>query len=133
VSLSYSFHDARFVHFTFATPDSQLIDVSGKMLELVPRHIVQARVNVSAPHGTSLFGAIRYQGERPLTRRNSFFADAYTEWDLGAAYEVGHVRVSVTGRNLGDDRHLVSESDIGDSQFYLAPPRRVTAEASYRF
>jgi len=133
VSLSYSFHDARFVHFTFTTPDSQLIDVSGKMLELVPRHIVQARVNVSAPHGTSLFGAIRYQGERPLTRRNSFFADAYTEWDLGAAYEVGHVRVSVTGRNLGDDRHLVSESDIGDSQFYLAPPRRVTAEASYRF
>ncbi len=35
--------------------------------------------------------------------------------------------------NLGDDHHFVSESDIGDSQFYYAPPKRFTAELSFSF
>lgn len=37
------------------------------------------------------------------------------------------------GRNLGRDRHVVTESEIGDAQFYVAPPRRLSAELSYRF
>ena len=41
--------------------------------------------------------------------------------------------MTVVGRNLGDDRHVTGESEIGDSQFYVAPPRRVTAEIAYRF
>jgi len=42
-------------------------------------------------------------------------------------------RVAVIGRNLGDSRHYVTESEIGDSQFYLAPSRRYTAEVTVRF
>ena len=34
---------------------------------------------------------------------------------------------------LGDDRHIVGESEIGDMQFYVAPPRRVVASLGYRF
>ncbi len=133
LGLAYAFHDARFVHFTFTTPDSQLRDVSGKMLELVPRHLVNTTLHVRLPRGVDVFGALRYQARRPLTRRNTFFTDGYSEWDAGAAADVGRVRVSVTGRNLGDDRHPVAESDIGDSQFYMSPPRRVSAEATIRY
>ena len=133
LALGYAHHDARFVEFTFVTPDSQLRDVSGKKLELVPRDLFNARVSWQSRFGLGLFGAARYQGERPLNRRNKWFDDPYTEWDAGASYKFPRGTVSVTGRNLGDDRHLVSESDIGDSQFYPAAPRRVSAELTIEF
>jgi hypothetical protein len=131
--VGYAHHDARFVHFTFVTPDSVLRDVSGKQLELVPRELVSARLEYASPHGVGAFAAARYQGERPLNRRNTFFVDAFTEWDAGAWFEFHRTRVSAIGRNLGDDRHLVTESEIGDSQFYAAAPRRILVEASVGF
>lgn len=133
IQVGYAHHDARFVDFTFVTPDSQLRDVSGKHLELVPQELCNVRVNVQMPAGIGLWGAMRYQGERPFNRRNTFFADPYTEWDAGASWNRAKWRVSVVGRNLSDDRHVVTESEIGDSQFYVAPPARVTAEVAYRF
>ena len=41
--------------------------------------------------------------------------------------------ISVTGRNLTDSRPYATESEIGDSQFYVAPPRGVSAELTFRF
>ncbi len=133
IDVGYAHHDARFVDFTFVTPDSVLRDVGGNRLELVPREMVNVRINGRSPLGLGAWAALRYQGERPFNRRNTFFADAFTEWDAGASYERGAWRVAVTGRNLGDDRHVVTESEIGDSQFYVAPPRRVTGEVAWRF
>ena len=129
----YAHHDARFVEFTFVTPDSQLRDVGGKRLELVPTDLWNASASYRAPCGAGLWGAVREQGERPLTRRNTFFTPSFTEWDAGASYERGPVRVAVAGRNLGDDRHPVGESEIGDSQFYISAPRRVVGEVTFRF
>ena len=133
LTLGYAHHDARFVDFTFVTPDSQLVDVSGNRLELVPRDLASARLDVSAPRGLGMFAALRYQGERPLNRRNTAFTDAFAEWDLGASFERGRLRLNLVGRNLGNDRHIVTESDIGDSQFYIAAPRRLSAEARWEF
>jgi iron complex outermembrane receptor protein len=129
----YAHHDARFVEFTFVTPDSQLRNVSGKRLELAPADMWNASFSYRAPFGAGLWAAVREQGERPLTRRNTFFTPSFTEWDAGASYEHGPMRVAVVGRNLGDDRHPVAESEIGDSQFYISAPRRVMGEVSYRF
>jgi outer membrane receptor protein involved in Fe transport len=133
LNVGYAHHDARFVQFTFVTPDSQLHDVSGNMLELVPRHMVNARLAYESRLGAGGFVAARYQGERPLNRRNTFFTDAYTEWDAGLSWDRRPWLVNLVGRNLGDDRHLTAESEIGDSQFYVAPPRRVLLEVTYSF
>jgi outer membrane receptor protein involved in Fe transport len=133
VSIGYAHHDAKFVDFTFVTPDSQLRDVGGKRLELVPQDQVNGRLSVRTASGLGGFVAGRWQGERPFNRRNTAFAEAYTEWDAGASYDHDRWRLSVVGRNLGDDRHVVTESEIGDSQFYVAPPRRFTAELGIRF
>jgi outer membrane receptor protein involved in Fe transport len=133
VDVGYAFHNARFVDFTFVTPDSQFRNVSGNKLELVPRDLLNGRVSLRSAMGLGGFVAARYQGERPFNRRNTFFAEAYTEWDAGLSYDHEHWRLAVTGRNLGDDRHVVTESEIGDSEFYPAPPRRVSAEVGYRF
>jgi iron complex outermembrane receptor protein len=133
IDVGYAHHDAKFVDFTFVTPDSQFRDVSGKHLELVPQDLVNTRVNLRLPAGVGAWAAMRYQGERPFNRRNTFFAEAYTEWDAGASWNRDRWRISVVGRNLTDDRHVVTESEIGDAQFYVAPPARVTAEIAYRF
>jgi hypothetical protein len=77
--------------------------------------------------------ALRHQGERALTESNAAFAPPFSEWDAGVTYEVRRVRVSVSGRNLGDDRHYVANSEIGDSQFYTAPSRRYAAEVTVPF
>jgi outer membrane receptor protein involved in Fe transport len=107
--------------------------VSGNKLELVPRDMVNARLHVMTPAGIGGFVALRNQGERPFNRRNTFFAESYSEVDAGLSAAMRGFRVAVTGRNLGDDRHVVTESELGDAQFYPAPPRRFIAEVGYSF
>ena len=58
---------------------------------------------------------------------------SFFEWDAGLSYSLKNVSLSVVGRNLGDSRHYVAESEIGDAQLYVAPPRRFFAEVGFRF
>ncbi len=58
---------------------------------------------------------------------------AFYEWDAGISWENEWLRVAVNARNLGDNRRPVTESEIGDSQYYIAPPRRFVAELTVRF
>ena len=133
LAAGYAHHDATFVQFSFLTPDGQLHVVDGKRLELVPRDLWNVRVAYGAEKGPGGFVAVRHQNIRPLTRRNTFYTDSFFEWDAGLTWSFGWGLVSVTGRNLGDSRHTIADSEIGDSQFYVAPPRRVTAELTFRF
>ncbi len=133
IRAGYAHHSPKFVDFTFITPDGQFRDVSGNFLELAPQNLFNARAVYAPQHGAGAFFAVRFQGERFFNRRNTFVADSYTEWDAGVSYEISRVRLQLTGHNLGDSRHVVSESEIGDSQFYVAPPRRFTFDASWSF
>jgi outer membrane receptor protein involved in Fe transport len=133
LAAGYGHHDATYVKFSFLTPDGELRIVDGKRLELVPRDLWNARLAFAPKTGLGFWGAVRHQGIRPLTRRNTFYTESFYEWDAGASWEFPWGRVSLTGRNLGDDRHYVSDSEIGDSQFYVAPPRRFLGEIALRF
>jgi iron complex outermembrane recepter protein len=132
IDFGYAHHNARFVDFTFVS-DGALVDVSGNRLELVPADLVNVRASLKTPKGIGGFVGMRYQGERPYNRRNTFFADAFTEWDAGLSFDRDAWHVAAVGRNLGDDRHVVTESEIGDAQLYVAPPARFTVEVGYRF
>lgn len=133
LAAGYAHHDATFVHFSFLTPDGELRVVDGKRLELVPRDLWNVRLGYAPAKGLGGFVAVRHQNERPLNRRNAFYTDSFFETDAGLSYDLGWGRVSVTGRNLGDSRAPIADSEIGDGQFYIAPPRRYTAEVSVRF
>ena len=133
LAAGYAHHDATFVHFSFLTPDGQLRVVDGKRLELVPRDMWNVRLAYGEEKGPGGFVAVRHQGVRPLTRRNTFYTDSFYETDAGLTWGFDWGLVSVTGRNLGDSRHYISDSEIGDSQFYVASPRRVSAELTFRF
>ncbi|HEV2064102.1 MAG TPA: TonB-dependent receptor, partial [Thermoanaerobaculia bacterium] len=133
VGAGYAHHDARFVHFSFFTPDGNLRVVDGKRLELVPRDLWNVLASYGSARGPGVFVAVRHQNHRPLNRRNSFYTPSFFETDAGASWEFAWGRVVVVGRNLGDSRHDIADSEIGDSQFYVAAPRRFTAELTLRF
>jgi len=133
VSAGYAHHDARYIHFSFFTPEGELRVVDGKRLELVPRDLWNVGLSFARPRGPGAFVTVRHQSQRPLNRRNAFFTDPFYEADAGVSWEFPFGRVSLVGRNLGDNRHYVADSEIGDSQFYVAPPRRFTAELTWRF
>jgi outer membrane receptor protein involved in Fe transport len=73
---------------------------------------------------------VNYVGERYMDKRNRALADAYTAWNAGVGYRFGRHELRVDGRNLGDTRPPVAESELGDAQYYRLPAR--SYEASYR-
>jgi outer membrane receptor protein involved in Fe transport len=129
----YAHHDATYVHFSFLTPDGELRVVDGKRLELSPRDLWNVNLLWAPKAGLGGFVALRHQNQRPLTRRNTFYTDSFDEWDAGLTWDFKWGRLGVWGRNLGDDRHYVTDSEIGDGQLYLAAPRRYGAELTVRF
>jgi iron complex outermembrane receptor protein len=131
--LGYAHHDARFVRFTFVDPDGVFQDVSGNRLEMTPADLWNARLDYRSPGGLAVWGAVRHQGDRALDRDNIATLPAFEEYDAGASYAFKRYSIGVTGRNLGEDRHLVTESEVGDAQFYVAAPARVTAQLSAQF
>jgi len=133
LAASYAYHDARFVHFSFFTPDGDLRVVDGKRLELVPRDLWKLGVSYGPARGPGAFVAVRHQNRRPLNRRNTFYTPSFFETDAGVSWEFAWGRLAIVGRNLGDSRHYIADSEIGDSQFYVAPPRRFTGELTFRF
>jgi outer membrane receptor protein involved in Fe transport len=133
LAAGYAHHDATFVHFSFFTPEGELRVVDGKRLELVPRDLWNMRLAYQPELGPGGFVAVRHQGQRPLNRRNRFYAGGFFETDAGVSWDFRFGRIALVGRNLGDDRHYIADSEIGDSQFYVAPPRRFLAELTLKF
>jgi len=133
LSGSYAWHDPRFVEFSFEEPDGSIVDASGNLVEMAPRLMWGLRAAYARDRGPGAWVAVRHQGERALSESNEGFSPAFSEWDAGLTFEMPRVRVSVVGRNLGDDRHYVAVSELGESQLYVAPGQRFTAEVTIPF
>jgi len=129
----YAHHDATYVNFSFTDPDGNLVIAGGNRLELVPRDAWNVRLGYAPKTGLGAWAAVRHQGVRPLDPENTASVPSFFEWDAGISWENNSLRLSLAGRNLGDNRRLLTESEIGDSQFYVAPPRRVLGEIAFRF
>jgi outer membrane receptor protein involved in Fe transport len=132
-SAGYAHHDARYVHFSFIDPDLGLLVADGQRLELTPRDLWNGRAMYLPHQGFGAWAAVRHQNQRPFDKINEAYMPAFFEWDAGVSFAFGHGSVSLVGRNLGNSRHYVAESEIGDGQLYVAPPRRFTAELAFKF
>jgi len=134
LSAGYAHHDARYIRFSFIDPDNGLTVADGQRLELVPRDLWNVNASYLPAAGFGAWAALRHQSHRPFDKINEAYMDPFYEWDAGVSWALPpHFRVSVTGRNLSDSRHFVAESEIGDAQLYVAPPRRFIAELAVRF
>lgn len=132
-SAGYAHHDARYIRFSFIDPDLGLTNADGQRLELVPRDLWNAKIAYQPKSGPGIWAAVRHQSRRPFDKINEAYMDPFYEWDAGASWSFGRFWVSLVGRNLGDSRHFVAESEIGDAQLYVAAPRRFAAEVGVHF
>jgi outer membrane receptor protein involved in Fe transport len=132
-SAGYAHHDARYIRFRFIDPDNGLTVADGQRLELVPRDVWNASASYAPVRGFGVWAALRHQSRRPFDKINEAYMPPFYGWDAGVSFSLEHARVSLVGRNLSDSQHFVAESEIGDAQLYVAPPRRFTAELAVRF
>ena len=63
----------------------------------------------------------------------SALASPFTTVDIGVGYRLERWELRLDGRNLGDARDPISESELGDAQYYRLPARRVDVTAGFRF
>ena len=129
---TYSLHDAEFTDSVqlFGGVPTQL---AGKKLEMSPRHLAGFGLIYTPTRG--LFGGaeVNYTGSRYLNKRNTALADGFATVGIGVGYRTPRWELRVDGRNLADRRDPVSESEIGDAQYYLMPSRRVDVSFIVRF
>jgi iron complex outermembrane recepter protein len=129
----YAHHDARFKEFSFVDPDGNFLVVDGNRLEMVARDMWNFKFVLAPPSGPGGFVAVRHQNHRPLDRDNVYYTPSFYAVDAGVSWDFDRFRLAVIGRNLTDSRPFVTESEIGDSQYFVAPPRGVSAELTVKF
>jgi outer membrane receptor protein involved in Fe transport len=119
----YALHDARF-RDSVQLFDGVPTQLAGKRLEMSPHHLAGASLVWRPDHGLVAAFDIHYVGPRFLNKRNTALADGYAEVSAGLGWRWRRLEVRVDGRNLTDERAPVSESELGDAQYYRLPARR---------
>ena len=129
---TYSFHDARFTDFVqdFGGVATQL---AGNRIEMSARDLAAFGISYSPSHGFLGGVQFNYTGSRYLDKRNRALAAGFPTIGLSAGYRTGRWEFRVDGQNLTDRRDPVSESELGDAQYYLLPSRRVDAGLRLHF
>ena len=117
--LAYSYHDARFRDYLF----DGVLQLAGNRFEMSPFHLASAGLQYSPSTGFFAHAEAGYTGPRYLNKRNTAPAGGYTTLSAGLGYNLGRGTVRVDGWNLTDRRVPVSESELGDAQYYVLPAR----------
>lgn len=129
---TYSFHDAKFTDFV-QDFDGVPTQLAGKRLEMSARHLAAAGINYVPAKGFMGGFEVSYTGSRFLNKRNTAPAGGFTTLGLSAGYHTSRWELRADARNLTDRRDPVSESELGDAQYYLLPSRKVNVTLRMKF
>ncbi|HUL80356.1 MAG TPA: TonB-dependent receptor [Vicinamibacteria bacterium] len=129
---TYSYHDARFRDY-LTEFDGVPTQLAGKRLEMSPHDLAALALSWSPEQGVFASAEMNYVGSRFLNKRNTALAADYATLAATVGYRRGRLEVRATGRNLTDRRDPVSESELGDAQYYRLFSRRFDATATVRF
>ena len=129
---SVSFHDGKFVDFVQAF-DGTPTQLAGKRFEMSAKQIASAGLMYAPERGFVASVGLNYTGDRYLNKRNTALAPSFTTFDAGAGYRTGKIEFRLDGRNLGDRRDAVSESEFGDAQYYRMSSRTIQAGVVVRY
>jgi outer membrane receptor protein involved in Fe transport len=133
VRASYSFHDAKFTDFVFEFDPGVPTQLAGKRLETSPRRLASLGLLYAPPQGFIASFEYGNVGDRYLNKRNTALAPSYRTVSAFAGYRSGKWEVRISGRNLGDERAPVAESELGDAQYYRLNARRIDAILALKF
>jgi len=131
--LAYSYHDARFRDYAKDFGDGTLTQLAGKRLEMSPYHLGGLGLVYAPVRGFMATAEMAYTGAVFLNQRNTAPYGGYATFNAGLGWRGKAWEVRLDGRNLSDRRKPVAESELGDSQYYLLPGRRMDLSARYRF
>jgi iron complex outermembrane receptor protein len=120
----YANHDARFGDYEQLFGDT-LTQLRGRRLELSPRNTGGLGLAHAPANGWQGSLVVNRIGERWLNKRNTALAPAYTLVDATLGYRFTRCGLRLSGRNLGDRRDPVAESELGEGQYYRLPGRRL--------
>jgi outer membrane receptor protein involved in Fe transport len=129
---TYSFHDGRFVDFVQAF-DGVPTQLGGNRFEMSARHLVSGGVFYSKELGIVGSLIVKYSGDRYLNKRNTALTPSFTTVDLGLGYRFLRCEMRLDARNLTNRRDPVSESELGDAQYYRMIAREVMFSLGLRF
>lgn len=130
---TYSFHDARFVDFAMDFGDGVNTQLAGKRFEMSARHLASGGLIYAPASGLIADVIVKYVGSRYLNKRNTALAEAFATVDLGVGYRHGRWEVRMTGSNLTNRRDAISESELGDAQYYRMTARRFDVSLGVHF
>ena len=131
--LAYSYHDARFQDYRKDFGDGTFTQLAGKRLEMSPYHLGSLGLAYAPARGLTASAEWHYTGAVLLNQRNTAPSPGYGTLDAGVGWRDRAWELRVSGQNLTDRRPPVSESELGDAQYYLLPARQVTARLTWRF
>jgi outer membrane receptor protein involved in Fe transport len=129
---TYGYHDARFTEY-LTEFDFVPTQLAGKRLEMSPHHLGSVGLVYAPLHGIVANLAVNVIGDRYLNKRNTALAESYATFGGGVGYRMEHWDLRVDALNLNDTRPPVSESELGDAQYYRLTPRRIVGSAVFRF
>ena len=121
---TYSFHDATFTNFV-QDFEGVPVQLAGKHVEMSARNLAALGVTYSPVRGFGGGFEVSYTGSRYLDKQNTASSPGFASVGLNVAYRTPRWELWADASNLSDDRDPVSESELGDSQYYLLPSRRV--------
>jgi outer membrane receptor protein involved in Fe transport len=130
--ITYSFHDGTFIDFVQAFGDTNT-QLAGNRFEMSARHLFSAGVILAPSSGAVGDVIVKYVGDRYLNKRNTALAPGFATVDIGGGYRFDRYELRLDGRNLGDARDAVSESELGDAQYYRMTARRLDLTFGVRF
>lgn len=125
VQATFARHEARFRDFVqlFGDMPTQL---RGNRFEMSARTLGGAAITYAPETGLTGFVSWNYTGDRYLNKRNTALAGPFSLWAAGIGYRFGKQELRCDGSNLGDRRDPITESELGDAQYYRQPARRFT-------
>ena len=101
--------------------------LAGNRVEMSAKHLAALGVTLAPERGLIVNLGVNYTGDRFLNKRNTAKVPAFATVDAGVGYRLECAEFRVDGKNLGDRRDAVSESEFGDAQYYRMTARSVQA------
>jgi iron complex outermembrane receptor protein len=134
LSASYAHHIARFTDYRLLLDDGSVEQLAGNRLQLSPKDLGGAIVTYAPKAGPQAAATLRYVGSRFLDRENRIKVGSYATIDARAGWKFkGGWGLFVEGENLTNRRDAVTESELGEGQFYRLSGRRILATLSYGY
>lgn len=129
VYFAYAHHKLRFGDYERLF-DGIPTQLRGNAPELAPDDTGSVGFEFALPSGLLFSATYAYTGKRFLNKRNTSLAGSFAVLDASIGYRFDHWQISVVGRNLTDARDPVSESELGDGQYYRMPSRTISLAVS---